>query len=68
MSKEIKQKEIVLNYLECAYSGAKMMDDVEMMIRLTRAIIAFECDIFDKAPTWDEMWEEHFTKDMRVIQ
>ena len=68
MNEVTNQKQVILDYLEHAYSGAKMMDDVEMMCRLTRAIIAFECDIFDKAPTWDEMWEEHFTKDMRVIQ
>ena len=61
-------KEVILNYLEHSYSGAKMLDDVELMIRLTRAIIAFECDVFDRTPTWDEMWDEHFIKGMRIVQ
>lgn len=65
---EMNQKEVILDYLECAYSGAKMMDDVEMMCRLTRAIIAFDCDVFDRTPDWEEMWEEHLLKDMRIIQ
>ena len=56
---EMNQKEIILDYLECAYSGAKMMDDVEMMTRLTRAIIAFNCNKFDEVPDWEEMMEEY---------
>lgn len=58
----IEQKENILDYLEKAYSGAKMMDDVKMMIRLTRAIVAFDCDVFDRHPSLDEMLEEHISK------
>lgn len=61
-------KEIILNYLEECYSDAKMMDDVKMMIRLNRAIIAFDCDIFDRTPDWEEMLEEHMFKGMRIVQ
>jgi hypothetical protein len=56
---KVNQKEIILDYLESAYSGAKMMDDVEMMIRLNRAIIAFSCNKFDEMPNWEEMMEEY---------
>jgi hypothetical protein len=59
----MNQKNIVLEYLENAYSGAKMMDDVEMMTRLTRAIIAFSCDKFDEIPNWEEMLEEYMYKE-----
>lgn len=65
---EMNQKEVILNYLEYAYSGAKAMDDVETMIRLTRAIVAFDCDVFDRTPDWEEMLEEHMYKDMRIVQ
>lgn len=61
-------KEIILNYLEECYSGAKMMDDVKMMIRLNRAIIAFDCDVFDKTPDWEEMLKEHMFKGMGIVQ
>ena len=36
-----KQEEIILDYIENAYTGARMMEDVEMMCRLSRAITAF---------------------------
>ena len=59
----MSQKEIILDYLENCYSGAKMMDDVELMCRLTRAIIAFSCDKFDEIPNWEEMMEEYMFKE-----
>lgn len=59
MSRNIDQKAIVLDYLETAYSGAKMMDDVEMMIRLSRAILTFNYDDLETRPTWEEMLEAH---------
>lgn len=58
----IDQKAIVLKYLENAYSGAKMMGDVEMMCRLSRAILAFDYDGLEKHPTWDEMQEAYMAK------
>jgi hypothetical protein len=50
-----KQKEIILDYLEKSYTGARMMDDVELMCRLSRAILAFSYDDLEHMPTWEEM-------------
>lgn len=55
----MKRKEIILSYLNRAYSEAKEADDAIMMIRLTRAMIAFNCDKFDEVPDWEEMMEEY---------
>ena len=37
----IEEQKIILDYLENAYSGARMADDVDSMIRIARAIVAF---------------------------
>ncbi len=42
--KELPEKDI-LEYLEYAFSGAKMMDDYETQLRISRAINAFQLDI-----------------------
>lgn len=55
----MERKEIILDYLNKAYSDAKDTDDTTMMVRLTRAMIAFNCDKFDEAPDWKEMMEEY---------
>ena len=39
-----KSYNAILEYLETSYSGAKMLDDIECMCRLSRAIAAFEAD------------------------
>ena len=52
-----KQEEEIINYLETAYSGAKMMADEECMIRVSRAIIAF------KADPYNEVFAEKFIKE-----
>jgi hypothetical protein len=59
---KIDQKAVILEYLENAYSGAKMMNDVEMMCRLSRAILAFDYDDLAKSPTWDEMMTSYMEK------
>ena len=59
---EVDQKAIILDYLEKSYSGAKMMDDVELMCRLSRAILAFDYDDFEHLPTWEEMQNAHMMK------
>lgn len=59
----MNQKKIVYDYLQYAYLGAKEADDVEMMIRLTRAMIAFSCNKFDEVPDWEEMMEEYMFGD-----
>ena len=68
MNETLDQKAIILDYLEKAYSGAKMLDDVEMMQRLTRAILAFDYDDFDHLPTWEQMQEAYMWKDMCVVE
>ena len=50
-----EQKKIILDYLENSYTGARMMDDVELMCRLSRAILAFSYDDLEHMPTWEEM-------------
>ena len=42
MNEESKK---IQEHLEHTYSGAKMMDDVETMCRISRALIAFELNI-----------------------
>ena len=59
MNETMNQKEIILDYLECAYSGAKAMDDLEIMCRLSRAILAFSYDDLEHMPTWEEMQEAY---------
>lgn len=59
----MNQKRVVFDYLQDAYCGAKEADDVEMMIRLTRAMIAFSCNKFDEVPDWEEMMEEYMFGD-----
>ena len=54
-----EHKNAILDYLEEAYVGAKMMDDVETMCRLSRAILAFSYDDLEYMPTWEEMMEAH---------
>ena len=58
----MNQKQTIFDYLENAYYVAKLTDDVEMMMRLNRAIIAFDCDIFDEVPDWEVMMEEYINK------
>lgn len=50
-----EQKKIILDYLENSYTDARMMDDVELMCRLSRAILAFSYDDLEHMPTWEEM-------------
>lgn len=50
-----EQKRIILDYLENSYTGARMTDDVELMCRLSRAILAFSYDDLEHMPTWEEM-------------
>lgn len=41
-----KQKKIIEDYLERAYSGAKMMHDEELKLRISRALVAFKADVY----------------------
>lgn len=40
-----EQINIIKEYLENSYSGAKMMDDVEGMLRISRALAALQADV-----------------------
>lgn len=57
-----EQKQVILDYLEQAYSGAKMMDDIEVQCRLSRAIIAFSYDNFEEELDWNKMMEAYINK------
>lgn len=37
-----KELQEILDYLEYAYSGAKLLDDIEAMVRISRAIEGFK--------------------------
>lgn len=41
------QQKMILEYLENSYTGAKMMGDLETMVRVARAIEAFNLPIDD---------------------
>lgn len=40
-----KQKQEVIDFLENTYTGAKMMGDEEVMLRASRALLAFKTDV-----------------------
>ena len=54
-----EQKNIILDYLEEAYIGARVMKDVELMCRISRAVLAFSYDDLEHMPTWEEMQEAY---------
>ena len=58
----MNKQQSILDYLEKAYSDAKYMDDAELMVRLTRAILAFNYDDLWHMPTWEEMIETNTMK------
>ena len=49
----------ILDYLENAYTGAKMYDDLSVMVRISRAIAAFKADPED-AP--EAIFSENFVR------
>lgn len=51
----------VKEYLENSYSGAKMMDDVESMTRIARALTALQADV-EKDIFTEEFMEEYVLK------
>ena len=57
----MNQKQNVINFLEDAYTGAKMMDDVDLMIRLSRAIISFSYDNLEEEPDWNKMMDAYIS-------
>lgn len=40
-----KQKHEVIDFLENTYTGAKMVGDEEVMLRASRALLAFKADV-----------------------
>ena len=47
----------ILDYLETAYTGARMSDDVSAMVRISRAIAAFKADPRDAS---EAVFSENF--------
>lgn len=56
----MSHKEIIDDYLKDAYSVAKALDDSNLMVRLVRAMIAFNYNDFEKEVTWNDMVTEYF--------
>lgn len=56
---ENEQKEIIMDFLQSAYTKARMMYSNEMMCRISRAILAFSYDDLENMPTWEEMQEAY---------
>lgn len=42
-----RNKSTILKYLETAYTGARALGDEEMQLRIGRAIVAFEADVYE---------------------
>lgn len=63
-----KNYDSIVEYLEMAYVGARAMDDVETMCRLSRAIMAFSYDDLEHMPTWEEMSDAFMKKDLPEIE
>ena len=57
-----KQKQVILEFLENSYIGARIMDNVELMTRLSRAIIAFSYNDMEHTPTLEEMQEAYINE------
>lgn len=66
MSKPVDNKQLVLDYLEQTYVGARAMNDDELMCRLSRAILAFSYDDLENIPTWEEMHQAYIVKDIQT--
>lgn len=50
----------IIEYLECAYLGAKALGDEEAMLRISRALLAFKADPY-KDIFLDNFVEESLT-------
>ena len=57
-----KQRKIILEYLEDAYIGARKFDDMDTMLRLARAIVAFKSDLTEDIFT-EEVKEKYYAQD-----
>lgn len=57
-----KQINGIKDYLENAYSGAKMMGDVECMVRIARALAALQADV--EVDIFTEEFVEKYVTDL----
>lgn len=60
MSKQYKE---ILEYLQNSHSGARMMGDTELELRIARAIMAFEADVYEDIFA-DGLIEKEIEKEM----
>ena len=58
-----KQYKEILEYLQNSHSGARMMKDMELELRIARAIIAFEADTHEDIFV-DDLIEREIEKEM----
>lgn len=56
------RKQMILDFLRGAYANAKEIDDVELMHRLSRAIIAFSYNNFTDND-WTKMLEAYLNEE-----
>lgn len=59
MNKSTDKKKTILDFLNKEYSNAKTTDDVGMMIRLQRAIIAFDYDEIENRFNWNDIMDSY---------
>ena len=69
-----KQKQEVIDFLENTCTGAKMMGDEEVMLRASRALLAFKADVPSRRnilvrkpePTPEEQWEKEYMRCLKA--
>lgn len=62
---KVKNQETIIEYLENSYSGAKMMDDDETMLKIARAIVAFKADPYDNEIFTDKFIEKFIEEETK---
>lgn len=63
-----KQKQEVIDFLENTYTGAKMMRDEEVMLRASRALLAFKADVHKDIFIEENVLEFYYQReDLRIL-
>ena len=63
-----KQKQEVIDFLENTYTGAKMMGDEEVMLRASRALLAFKADVHKDIFIEENVLEFYYQReDLRIL-
>lgn len=63
-----KQKQEVIDFLENTCTGAKMMGDEEVMLRASRALLAFKADVHKDIFIEENVLEFYYQReDLRIL-